>query len=153
MADTVDTAPSIVTQPASQTVSPGANVTFSVTATSSSAMTYQWKFNGGNISGATASSYTKNNVQATDVGSYSVLISNSFGSTTSANAVLALSAASLFSEDFESGNMNNWSIVSGATALSISTLQNHTSGGSKKRLPRHHASQDVSQSFFGHTRA
>ena len=128
---TVDTAPGISTQPASQTVNAGASATFNVIAASATTMTYQWRFNGANISGATNSSYMKSNVQAADLGYYSVVVSNSFGSVTSSNATLSLTAGSIFSEDFEAGNMNNWSVVSGATSLSISTLQNHTSGGTK----------------------
>lgn len=82
--------PSITTQPASQSVSPGANVTFNVTASGTPPLSYQWKFNGANISGATGNSYTKNNVQSTDQGNYAVVVSNPYGSATSANAVLTV---------------------------------------------------------------
>jgi hypothetical protein len=82
--------PTIITQPQSQTVNPGANVTFSVTAAGVAPLAYQWCFNAGNIAGATASSYTKNNVQTTNAGSYSVVVTNAMGSVTSAAALLAL---------------------------------------------------------------
>ena len=52
------TAPSITVQPSSQTVTAPAVATFSVTATGSGTLTYQWQRNGSNISGATSSSYT-----------------------------------------------------------------------------------------------
>jgi hypothetical protein len=69
-----DRVPSITSQPSSQTVARGANVTFSVAATASLPLGYQWMFNGTNIAGATASSYTRSNVQTTDAGSYAVLV-------------------------------------------------------------------------------
>ena len=49
-------APSIATQPASQTITAGQTATFSVAATGTSPMTYQWKKNGTAISGGTSSS-------------------------------------------------------------------------------------------------
>src|SRR5262249_40302744 len=58
------TPPSISTQPLSQTVNPGSNVTFSVVAAGSTPLTYQWLFNSATISGATSTTYTKSNVQA-----------------------------------------------------------------------------------------
>jgi hypothetical protein len=82
--------PTIITQPRSQTVNPGANVTFSVTAAGVAPLAYQWRFNAGNISGATASSYTANRVQMSSAGSYSVVVTNACGSTNSANAVLTV---------------------------------------------------------------
>jgi len=87
---TVLSPPNIVTQPASQTVALGANVNFTVSATGSSPMSYQWRFNGANIGGATSTSYTRNNVQAADAGNYSVVVSNGLGTVASANAVLTV---------------------------------------------------------------
>ena len=49
------TAPSITTQPASQTVTAGANVSFSVVATGTAPLSYQWMKNGANITGASSS--------------------------------------------------------------------------------------------------
>jgi len=83
--------PQITTQPQSQTVNAGSNVLFTVVATSiPSSPTYQWRFNATNISGATATSYTRTNAQSIDIGSYSVVVSNSFGPTTSSNAILVV---------------------------------------------------------------
>ncbi len=82
--------PGITTQPASQIVLAGANVPFNVGASGATPLSYQWRFNGGNISGATASSYTKSNVQAANAGSYSVIVTNAYGSANSANAVLTV---------------------------------------------------------------
>ena len=84
------TAPSFTTQPQSQNVIAGNSVTFTASAIGAPTPTYQWKFNGVNISGATSSSYTKSNVQSTDAGNYTVVASNSSGSVTSDTAVLGV---------------------------------------------------------------
>lgn len=82
--------PTITTQPQSQTVSVGGNATFTVVATGASG--YQWRKNGTNISGATGSSYPVTNAQTSDGGSYSVLVSGTGGSVTSANANLTVTS-------------------------------------------------------------
>ena len=83
-------APTISAQPQNLTVNQGANATFAVTATGTPTPSYQWRFNGTNIAGATASSYTQTNVVGSDAGSYSVVVTNVGGSVTSSNAVLAV---------------------------------------------------------------
>ncbi|HQL79366.1 MAG TPA: immunoglobulin domain-containing protein, partial [Verrucomicrobiota bacterium] len=87
---TVIVPPTITTEPLSQTVTQGTSATFTVAASGTTPFTYQWRFNGDNLSGATASSYTRANVQLSDAGSYSVVVANSAGSATSANAVLTV---------------------------------------------------------------
>ncbi len=86
----VPTAPIINTQPQGQIVVVGNNANFSVNASGSPLPAYQWRFNSTNISGATQSSYTRANVQITDAGPYSVIVSNSLGSTNSDNAILTV---------------------------------------------------------------
>ena len=85
---TVYVPPAITVQPVGQTLASGSSVTFSVTATGNPAPAYQWRRNGVNISGATASSYTKSNIQSADVGLYSVVVSNLAGTVTSPEAVV-----------------------------------------------------------------
>jgi hypothetical protein len=90
------TAPSITSQPANQTVTAGQTAMFSVTASGTAPMSYQWRKNGVNISGATASSYTTPATTSTDSGSaFSVLVTNSAGSATSNNAMLTVNAANV----------------------------------------------------------
>lgn len=83
-------APVIQAQPASQQVKEGASVTFSVTATGTAPLTYQWFFNGVALAGVTGPSVTFSGVSAGSAGNYSVRVSNSAGSVTSGNAVLTV---------------------------------------------------------------
>lgn len=87
--------PAITTQPQSQIVTAGANVTFSVSATGTPAPTYQWRKNGTNISGATQSSYTLTNVNSGHAGTYSVVVSNTYGSVTSSNVTLTVNVVTI----------------------------------------------------------
>lgn len=84
-------APSIVTQPSSQTITVGGSVTFSVAASGTAPLNYQWRKTGANIGGAVGSSYTISNVQTNAAGSYTVFVSNAGGSITSSAATLTVS--------------------------------------------------------------
>jgi hypothetical protein len=84
----------ITAQPASRTASVGQTATFSVTATGSPALTYQWRKNGAAISGATAASFTTAVLTAADSGgSYTVVVTNPVNSVTSAAATLTVNPA------------------------------------------------------------
>jgi hypothetical protein len=85
--------PAIAVQPLGQTNSVGATISFSVAATGSGTLNYQWLFNGTNISGATGNPYTLANAQLTNNGGYSVSITNNFGSLTSSVAALLVTNA------------------------------------------------------------
>jgi hypothetical protein len=82
--------PGIATQPQSQSVGVGANITFGVSATGSAPLIYQWRKNGSAIGGASSSSYQLTSVTLADAGDYSVIITNSAGSVTSAVATLTV---------------------------------------------------------------
>ncbi len=82
---------STITQPTSVTVTLGQTATFSVTATGTGVMTYQWYENGIAIPGATSNSYTTSPTTAGDSGAvFTVTVSNSVGSVTSAPAALTV---------------------------------------------------------------
>src|SRR5712692_6721923 len=87
---TVRIPPSITQQPVSLTVTQGNNATFSVTAAGDVPLTYQWRFGGNNLSGATSSGYTVTSAQAANAGNYDVVVSNNSGSVTSAVATLTV---------------------------------------------------------------
>ncbi|MES2163323.1 MAG: discoidin domain-containing protein [Pseudomonadota bacterium] len=86
-------APSIVTQPAAQSIASGQSAQFSVTAAGSPVLSYQWLRNGVTIPGATDSVTATPAMQAADSGVvYSVVVSNGVGSVTSTGAVLTVGA-------------------------------------------------------------
>ncbi len=85
------TAPTITTNPVSQTVNVGASVTFSVVAAGTTP-TYQWNKGTTAITGATAVSLMLTNVQTSDAGSYTVTVTNSAGAVTSTAATLTVNA-------------------------------------------------------------
>lgn len=91
---TVLSAPILTNQPVSQTVAPGAGVTFSVGAAGFPAVSYQWFKNGQAIAGATAADLTLNNVSLADWGAYSVAVGNSLGSVASDVATLRVAIPS-----------------------------------------------------------
>ena len=83
--------PAIQTPPSSQHLAPRASATFSVVATTSAgALTYQWKLNGAAIVGATSATYTAANVQAGNMGFYSVTVGNGSGTIDSDVAILTV---------------------------------------------------------------
>ena len=77
--------PEITSHPNSQTINSGNDVSFSVTASSSSALSYQWQreginlLNGTTISGANSPTLNLSNIQSDDAGRYTVEVSNSTG--------------------------------------------------------------------------
>ena len=82
--------PVILSQPTSVTATAGDNVSFSVRTAGTQPLSYQWQFNGTNLSGATASSLGLANVQLADAGSYRCLVSNAAGTAASSNAALTV---------------------------------------------------------------
>ncbi|MFP4016733.1 MAG: LamG-like jellyroll fold domain-containing protein, partial [Halanaerobiales bacterium] len=83
-------APVIKQNPSSQAVVAGRDITLSVTATGYPEPTYQWKYNGVDIAGATTSTYTISNIQFENQGEYSVSITNSAGSIISNSAFITV---------------------------------------------------------------
>jgi hypothetical protein len=86
-------APAITTQPTARRVNPGDATTFSVVASGTAPIAYKWCKNGAPISGATSASYLIDPVSAGDAATYSVVVSNPFGTVASAGAALAVNLA------------------------------------------------------------
>ncbi len=89
LAQTPAAAPVITAAPTAVATTNGANVTFSVTATGVPAVSYQWRFNGNPIANATSATLALNNVGSTQVGNYSVTVTNGVDSVTSAAVALS----------------------------------------------------------------
>src|SRR2546423_6517196 len=119
------TAPSITSQPASQTVTAGQTATFSVIATGTAPLAYQWQRNSVNISGATSTLYTTPATTTADSGSaFRVIVTNSAGTTTSSTATLTVNAAPVpptittqpMSQTVTAGQTATFSVVATGTA-------------------------------------
>jgi len=115
--------PNITTLPLSQTKLVGETVSFTVAASGATALSYQWKTNGinvpngGNISGATASTLTIANVQKSQQGTYSVDVTDTAGTLT-ASATLTVktcaeAANALDNSSFEAGVYSPWATFNG----------------------------------------
>ncbi|MGD7652034.1 MAG: DUF1566 domain-containing protein [Verrucomicrobiales bacterium] len=86
-----DTAPGISSQPASQTVAPGDTVSFSITASGTEPMSYEWFKDDVSLGDATTEpSHTIDAAEAADAGTYVCVVTNDFGSVTSDGAVLTV---------------------------------------------------------------
>ncbi len=92
-------APAITAQPASQTVTAGQSATFSVLATATSPLSYQWQRNDSTIGDAFGASYTTPPTVAADSGErFRVVVTDSSGSVTSNEATLAVTKGSSLSQ-------------------------------------------------------
>ena len=69
---------------------------FGVLAAGGTPLSYQWRFNGANLAGASGSSYSVLNAQATNAGSYAVVVTNVAGGVTSSPARLSVGGPPLF---------------------------------------------------------
>ena len=86
---------SITAPPASVSVPLGAAASFSVTASGTTPLTYQWRRNGADIAGASSSTYTTAATTVADNGAlFSVVVANSVGSVTSTDATLTVTSSS-----------------------------------------------------------
>ena len=118
--------PAITTQLSSSTVISGGAASFSVVATGTSPLAYQWKKDGSSISGATSSTYTIASTKTADAGSYTVVVTNSAGSVTSNSTVLKIIAPRLYSLAVRTALEANQILIVGFTM----------SGGAKNVLLR-----------------
>lgn len=88
--------PAISQNPASVTVNPGQTAAFSVAATGTAPLSYQWMKNNAPIAGATGASYTTPPVTEADSGSvFNAVVSNAAGTATSTGATLTVMAAAV----------------------------------------------------------
>ncbi|HTT57235.1 MAG TPA: ExeM/NucH family extracellular endonuclease [Opitutaceae bacterium] len=122
-------APTITTQPATQTVNAGDTVHFTVAAGGTAPFTYQWRkggvalSDGGSISGTTSDTLTLTGVTTGDGGSYDVVVSNSAGDATSDAAVLTVNPLAVapsittqpVSQTVTAGNTASFTVAAGGT--------------------------------------
>jgi hypothetical protein len=127
----VNQAPTITIQPISQTVFAGAGVTFTTVATGTG-LSYQWRKDGFNIPGATAASYTINNVAVADAGDYDLVITGTCGTVTSTVAALTVNPFAITtqpaSQSVCSGSDAVFNIAVSGTGLAYQWQEKNTSG-------------------------
>jgi len=126
-------APAISVQPLAATdLCSGASLNLSVTATGTP-LNYQWKKNGNNLLGQTASSLQLAAVSANDAGSYTVTISNACGTITSSAAVVTVNNAPVITAQPAqtgpvcTGGTLNLSVSSNGSGLSYEWFNNGVS--------------------------
>jgi DNA-binding beta-propeller fold protein YncE len=126
-------APAIVTQPQSQTASAGSSANFSVVASGTAPLSYQWQQNGANIAGATNASYTTPVLALSSSGStFDVIVSNAASSTATSNTVTLTVTATPPAittqpqpQTVEAGNSATFTVVAtGSAPLSYQWLKN-----------------------------
>jgi glucuronoarabinoxylan endo-1,4-beta-xylanase len=128
--------PAITSQPANQTVTAGQTATFSVVATGTAPLGYQWQKNSANISGATSASYTTPATTSADNAStFQAVVSNSAGSVTSSAATVTVNATSLavsITSPTNGATISGTISVSGTAAdsLAVTLVQLSVDGGS-----------------------
>ena len=110
--------PVITLQPTSQTVVLGGTATFTVQATSGTALTYQWYFQATAIAGATNRTYVVPNAQFTNPGVYSVALVNAGGTVNSSNAVLTIKNAPILSGANDLDAIHEDEVGNGGTLVS-----------------------------------
>jgi hypothetical protein len=87
---TVIDRPWIIQQPTNIQANAGENISFSIIATSSAPVTYQWDKNGAGLLGETNSLLVFSSVSSNDIGAYRVVVSNTVGGLTRTSAVAIL---------------------------------------------------------------
>jgi hypothetical protein len=102
------------------TVTQGANATFTTAASGNPAPSYQWRFGGTNIGGATGSTFTRSNAQPADAGNYTVVATNIAGTATSSVAALIVLVPPNISVQPQNvttnqGGTANFSVLGGGT--------------------------------------
>ena len=109
--------PTITQQPTSQSVCPGSAAAFTVGATGTGTLTYQWQknsvnvTNGGHYSGCTTTTLTVSNCDANDAANYRCIVTNTNGSTPSNQATLTVKAATTITQ-----SPSNLAVITGLTA-------------------------------------
>src|SRR5262249_3103728 len=86
----VPTPPSITSNPTNISVAVGDNAAFQLGVSGTPPFTYQWFFNGKQVSGAVGNSLALNSVSSANAGAYQAVVGNSVGSVTSAVALLSV---------------------------------------------------------------
>ena len=166
--------PNILSQPSSRYADRNGSITLRTAANGATPLKYQWRFGGTNITGATNATFTLSNIQSSNAGNYTVVVTNNFGAVTSSISLLTVNPlfTPVFSDNFDVNSSANWTLNRSATdsrasfaydysGIGIASAPNST-GGTTKGL-RFEANltsgvtnalnvSPIGQSFFGNYR-
>lgn len=117
----LDSAPYFLTQPTNRAGFLGGTVSFTLGARGSTPLSYQWRFNGTNIPGATGTTLSFSSLRNDQAGFYTVAVSNAFGVVISAKAELSVSQVAVWG-----GSASMTNVPPGLTNLiAISAGEDH----------------------------
>lgn len=122
-------APAIVTPPASLTVLAGTNAAFSVVASGSAPLTYEWRFKGNPLAGAVTPQLVISNVTLAHAGDYAVVVRNPGGSATSTVARLTVHLPPLPAPEWQWVSGGGGTGTDGQGALLVDAAGNSYVGG------------------------
>ena len=128
--------PIINTQPASLVVYASSNAIFTVDAGGPGPLDYQWWFNATNsLVNETNASLAIINASSTNAGNYTVVVTNSFGSVTSAVAILTVNLSILHMAAFTNAGPATWICPAGVSLVQVECWGGGGAGGSALRSP------------------
>jgi hypothetical protein len=124
--------PYLITQPVlSRTADTGASVSFTASAGGTAPFSYRWRVNGSPLPGATNSTYTLTNAQPTNAGTYTIVVTNLYGSVTSAPVSLTVYPPQtvVFSDSFDSNTAANWTVNKSSTDTRVTFSYDYSASG------------------------
>jgi len=136
-------APNITVHPAAQATIAGGSAAFSVSASGTAPLSYQWMKGDTEIAGATSATLALATVQAADAASYSVVVTNAAGSVASNAATLTVNPAATSNGAY--WNFDNATAAALAPGVNASPLTLHNNNGTTATL----TSVSVSGSYAG----
>ena len=126
----IATPPIVMSQIQDQEISLGASATLSVNVIGSAPLVYRWLHGTTLITNATGSSYTINNARAADSGSYTVIITNAYGSASNTATLTVdtppISTMSVSVPNITIGSNHFTATIQGNSAVSMAILVNST---------------------------
>ena len=138
-------APYFISQPVShRATDTGGNVTFAASANGNAPLKYRWLLNNMVLAGATNTTLNITNVQTTNAGFYTLIVTNSSGSVTSSPVSLLVypPQVTVFADNFDVNTANNWMLNKSSTdtavtfafdysTLGIASAPNSTNGSTR----------------------
>ena len=123
--------PTITSTPSDRYADLGGTLKMRVGANGAGTLKYQWRFNGTNIAGATTNVYALTNLQAASAGSYTVVVTNTYGRATSSVATLTVNPpyATVFLDSFDTNSAANWTVNKSSTDSRVAFAYDYSSYG------------------------